>query len=105
MATTSALVSNVAANVYASSGNSAVTWMSINNYTASSNATANVHVVPSGETANVQNQILTNLEILAGDTYQVYAAGEKLLLEDGTAIQAVANTNSILNVVVSYTSI
>jgi hypothetical protein len=104
MSTTSALLTTSVANVYASSGNTAVTWLSINNYSVS-NVTANVHVVPSGGTANVQNQILTNLEIAAGDTYQLYSAGEKLLLENDTAVQAVANVNTALNIVVSYTTI
>lgn len=104
MSTTSALVTTSVANVYASSGNTAVTWLSINNY-SSGNVTANVHVVPTGGTANTQNQILTNLEIAASDTYQLYAAGEKLLLENNTAVQAVANTNAALNIVVSYTTI
>lgn len=104
MSTTSALLTTSAANVYASIGNTAITWLSINNYSVG-NVTANVHVVPSGGSANAQNQILTNLEIASGDTYQLYAAGEKLLLENNTAIQASANTNTALNIVVSYTTI
>ena len=105
MSTTSALVTTSAANIYASSGNTAITWLSITNYTASTNALANVHVVPSGGSANAQNLILRQIEIAGGDTYQLYAAGEKLLLENNTAIQAVANTNSVLTIVVSYTTI
>lgn len=104
MATSSALLTTTVGNVYVSSGNTAITWMSINNYSVS-NVTANVHVVPVGSSANVQNQILTNLEIAAGDTYQLYVGNEKLLLESNTSVQAVANTNSALNVVVSYTPI
>ena len=104
MSTTSALLTTSIANVYASSGNTAITWFSINNYSVS-NVTANVHVVPSGGSANTQNQILTNLEIAAGDTYQLYAAGEKLLLDNNSSIQALANTNTSLNIVVSYTTI
>ena len=104
MTISTALVTTSAANVYASSGNTAVTWLTINNYTTG-NAVANVHVVPSGGSANAQNQILTNLEITANDTYQLYTGGEKLLLNNNDAIQAVANVNTTLNVVVSYTSI
>ena len=104
MSTSSALLTTSIANVYASSGNTAITWLSINNYSVS-NVTANVHVVPSGGSANTQNQILTNLEIAAGDTYQLYAAGEKLLLDNNSSIQALANTNTSLNIVVSYTTI
>jgi hypothetical protein len=104
MSITTALVTTAVANVYASSGNTAITWLSINNYSAG-NVTANVHVVPGSASANAQNQILTNLEIASGDTYQLYAAGEKLLLENNTAIQAVANANTAINIVVSYTTI
>jgi len=48
---------------------------------------------------------LTQLEIQAGDTYQVYAGGERLVLSNGDAIQASANANNRLNVVVSYAEI
>jgi hypothetical protein len=104
MSTTSALLTINAANVYVSTGNTAVIWVSINNY-AGLPTTANVYVVPSGGAANVQNQVLTQLEIQPTDMYQVYAGGEKLILSDGEAIQASANANGRLNVVVSYTEI
>jgi hypothetical protein len=104
MSTSSALITNSAGNIYVSSGNTAVTWLSINNYTANA-VTANVHVVPTGGSANAQNQILTNLEVAGNDTYQIYAGNEKLILENDTAIQAVANANTSLNAVVSYTTI
>ncbi len=104
MTISTALVGNTVGNVYASSGNTAITWLTINNYT-SGNALANVHVVPSGGSANTENQILTNLEITANDTYQLYTGGEKLLLNTGDTIKAVANVNTTLNIVVSYTSI
>lgn len=104
MTISTALVTTSVANVYVSSGNTAITWLTINNYTAG-NALANVHVVPSGSAANTENQILTNLEVTAADTYQLYTGGEKLLLGTGDTIQAVSNVNTTLNVVVSYTSI
>lgn len=101
----SMLVGNTIGNLYTSGGNTAITWCSINNYSAS-NVTANVHLVPDGigTIANAQNQILTNLEILAGDTYQLYQAGEKILLSNGDMIQIVANASGCLSAVVSYTS-
>ena len=104
MAITSALITTSAANVYASVGNTAVTWLSITNYGVA-NATANVHVVPSGGSANVQNQIASAVEIVVGDTYQIYAGNEKLLLDNNDTIQAVANANTTLNAVTSYTSV
>jgi hypothetical protein len=104
MTISTSLVGNTVGNVYASSGNTAITWLTINNYT-SGNALANVYVVPSGGAANTQNQILTNLEITANDTYQLYTGGEKLLLNTGDTVRAVANVDTTLNIVVSYTTI
>jgi hypothetical protein len=104
MSINSALLTINAANVYVSSGNTAVTWVSINNYSGLA-TTANLYVVASGESIGTQNQVLTQLEIQAGDTYQVYAGGERLVLSNGDAIQASANANNRLNVVVSYAEI
>jgi hypothetical protein len=105
MSITSALLNSITPDtVYVSSGNTAVTWISINNYSGSA-TTANVHIVPTGGTANTQNQVLTQLEIQPTDMYQVYAGGEKLILSDGESIQASANAINRLNVVVSYTEI
>jgi hypothetical protein len=62
-------------------------------------------VVPSGSSATVSNQVLANLLITAGDTYQMYQAAEKLLLSNGDTVQANANTANAINTVVSYTTI
>jgi len=97
-------VTSTAANVYVSTGDTAITWMSITNYTAG-NITANVWAVPSGDVAGNLNVILSNIEIAANDTYQLYAAGEKLLLGNNDAIQADANVDNAVNTVISYTSV
>ena len=91
-------------NAYVSSGNTAITFLSICNHTAG-NVIANVYVVPSGSSATVSNQVLANLLITAGDTYQMYQAAEKLLLSNGDTVQADANTANAINTVVSYTTI
>lgn len=104
MTISTSAIGNTVGNIYVSSGNTAITWLSINNSSAG-NVLANVYVVPTGDTAGTDNLILTNLDLAAGDTYQLYAAGEKLLLSNDDSIQVVANTGSALNTVVSYTSI
>lgn len=104
MAVTTVDITTSAGNVYVSNGNSAVTWCSFANYDGS-NVTITVNVVPNGDIASNTNSVLNTLEITAGDTYQMYAAGEKLLLEDGDRIVALANANSRVSAVVSYTSI
>jgi hypothetical protein len=102
-------VTTTVGNIYVSSGNTAVTFLSICNYSAS-NVAANVHVVPSGDAADETNIVLVGLELTAsgnatGDTYQFYAGGEKLLLADGDSIQMSAGANSAITTVTSYTSI
>ena len=57
MSLTTANVTTSTANAYVSSGNSAVTWFSLCNYSAG-NATANVYVVPFGGTPSSSNQII-----------------------------------------------
>lgn len=97
-------VTTTAANAYVSSGNTAITWMSLTNYSAG-NVTANVFVVPSGSSASNLNAVLNQIEIAANDTYQIYSAGEKLLLNNGDAMVANANVDNAVNAVTSYTSI
>lgn len=89
--------------VYTSSGNTAITFLSLCNY-AAGNVTANVYVVPSAGTAGNTNIILNNLALLSGDTYQLYAGGEKLLLGPGDFVQIQSNANTVTSVV-SFTTI
>jgi hypothetical protein len=105
MTITTQLISNtvVGNTVYTSGGNTAITWLSLNNW-GPANVTANVFVVPSSDTATTNNQILYALPISSGDTYQLYAAGEKLLLGPGDFVQVVATANTV-TVVTSYTSL
>lgn len=97
-------ITTAASNAYVSTGNTAVTFLSITNYSAG-NITANVFVVPSGDTAGNLNIILSQIEIATLDTYQLYAGGEKLLLSNGDSVQANANANNSITTVTSYTTI
>ena len=55
-------VTTSAASVYTSVGNTAITFLSLCNYTAG-NVAANVYVVPSGGTAGNTNIILSNITV------------------------------------------
>jgi hypothetical protein len=96
-------VTTSAANVYASSGNTVVTFLSLTNYSAS-NVTANVFVVPSGSSAGNATILFQNLDLTIGETYQIYAGNEKLILGNNDAIQANSSANSSVTTIVSYTS-
>ena len=89
---------------YASSGNSAITFLSLCNYSAG-NVLANVFVVPNSGTAGNTNVIIKNLLVTAGDTYQLYQAAEKLLLGNGDSVQVSCNANSSITTVTTYTTI
>lgn len=103
-AITTAQITTAGNIAYASTGNSAVTYMTLCNYTAS-NVTANVYVVPSGSTPGNTNIIIANLPLTSYDTYQLYQAAEKLLLANGDSIQVSSSANSSVTTVVTYTSI
>lgn len=104
MSISTANITTTIANAYVSSGNTAVTFLSLANYGAS-NVTANVYVVPSGNTVGNLNISIANLQITTQDTYQYYAGNEKLILANGDSIQVNAGANNAIAAVVSYTSI
>ena len=97
-------VTTSAASVYTSVGNTAITFLSLCNYSAG-NVAANVFVVPSSGTAGNTNIIINNINITVGDTYQLYAGSEKLLLNNGDSVQVNASANTAITTVTSYTSI
>jgi hypothetical protein len=96
-------VTTLTGNVYVSGGNTAITSLTLCNW-GPSNVTANLHVVPSSASATTTNQMLVGLSLASGDTYQIYAAGEKLLLGPGDSVQVVATANTV-SAVTSYTTI
>lgn len=104
MSITTANVSTTTSAVYTSSGNTAITFLSLCNYTVG-NVVANVYVVPNGDVASNVNLVLASIELTALDTYQLYAGGEKLLLSTGDTVQVDASGNSAVSAVTSYTSV
>lgn len=104
MSISTANVTTTTANTYVSTGNTAVTFLSLTNYT-SSPVTANIYVVPTGDTAGVLNIAAANIQLTAEDTFQFYASNEKLILADGDSIQVNASTDNAVGGLVSYTSI
>jgi hypothetical protein len=105
-------VSNVTTTgtaVYTSTGNTAITFLSICNYSGNT-VTANLWVVPYATSVANVNKVLSSIELTGngaagGDTYQLYNAAEKLLLGPGDFIQVSANANAAVSVVTSYTTI
>ena len=101
---TANVTTGTASNVYVSSGNTAITFLTLTNISAG-NVIANLYVVPSGDTAGNTNVALLQIEIASLDTYQLYAGSEKILLSNGDSVQANANAASSITTVCSYTPI
>jgi hypothetical protein len=79
------LTSGTAANIYASTNNSAITTIHLCNNTGTA-VTCNVYIVTGGGIANGNNAVYSNLSVTAQNTFIVYA--EKFILSNGDAIKA-----------------
>jgi hypothetical protein len=97
-------LSTTTGNVYVSNGNTAVTFLTLCNYSPS-NVQVNLFVVPANATPATSNQVLANLTLVTEDTYQLYQAAEKLVLGPNDRISANASANTSVTVVVSSTSL
>lgn len=99
-------VSNVTTSgntVYTSSGNTVITWLSVANYDPTSPVTANIFIVPNGQSAGNGYVAVSNVSIANTDTYQIYAANEKLILGNGDFVYINCSANT-LTAITSYTS-
>lgn len=104
MAIAVADVNNTMTTVYTSTNNTALTSITFTN-THSATVSIDIHVVPNGSSASNTNIIVKTLDIDTTDTYFLYSGSEKLLLSNGDTIQAVANTASSINSVISHVTV
>jgi hypothetical protein len=96
-------VTTAVGNVYTSGGNTAITSLTLCNW-GNSTVTANLYVVPSGQTANTSTQMLCNLSMTSNETAQLYTFAEKLLLANGDTVRVSATANTVTSIT-SYTAI
>jgi hypothetical protein len=100
MSIQSTVLTTTAANVFASttSTGDVVSVMYFCNRSAAA-TTFDLHVVPAGTTASVNNIAYSNKTVASNDTYVVDL--EKILLSQGDTLQARANTGNAIVVTVS----
>lgn len=92
------LLTTTAANIYVSSGTSAITAVYLcNTDTLVHNFT--VYAVPTAEVPSNTNCIYHNIQLAAGDTYVMDT--EKLILGNGDTIRALADASSVISATVS----
>ena len=99
MAVSNTVLTNLASAVYTSSGNTVVTLLYFCN-TSGGTRTVNVYIVPNGGSASSGTQIYKSVSITASDTLIVES--EKIILENGDAIYADADSNTSVTTTVGY---
>ena len=101
--TNSLLTTGAAANVYVSTGSSAITAMYLCNIDTTAR-TFDIYVCPSGNTLTpASTRIYSAVQIQAGDTYVVDS--EKLILSSGDMIKANTSGASAIAMTVSFIGI
>lgn len=96
-------VTTTIGNAFTSSGNTAITSLTLCNWGPSS-VSANLYVVPNSASPDTTNIALANVVLTVADTLQMYVAAEKVLLGPGDRICVKANANTV-TAVTSYTSV
>jgi len=105
MAISTSIVSNTDSTLFLSTGNSAVTFLSLCNTVGSTIIITGLYIIPNGGVKGDDNLLLKNIEIITDDTFILYHGGEKILLENGDSIVAVSNTFESATAITSYTAI
>jgi len=101
--TNSLLTTGTAANVYVSSGSSAITAMYLCNVDTTAR-TFDVYVCPSGNVlTTVNTRIYSGIQLQAGDTYVIDS--EKLILGNGDMLRANASGANSISMTVSFIGI
>jgi hypothetical protein len=101
--TNSLITTGAAANVYVSSGNSAITAIYLCNIDTTAR-TFDIYVCPSGNTAPLlSSRVYSAVNVQSGDTYVI--DNEKLILSSGDMIRANSSGSSAFSVTVSYIGI
>lgn len=101
---TTTVAQTTPAAIYTSVNNTAITWATFTNFSGAT-AYLTLYLVPNGGSAANSNMIADVIELSENETFNLYSAGEKLILGNGDAIHAFTDTATSVNAVVSYTSI
>ena len=99
MAIKSTTINTALQSVYTSTGTNAVVVAYFCN-TSANPVQFSVHAVPNGDTADGNNIIYSNVNITSEDTYVI--ENEKLILDDGDSIHAVASEDDVVIVTVCH---
>jgi len=92
--------------VFTASGETAITFASFANLNAAAAKTVSVYLVPTSGTAIGDSYAISkDHSVDGGDTWQIYGAGEKLLLPTGYTLKAIAESGATFTGIISSTTI
>lgn len=101
--TTPATATTTYLSVGALGDTNAVTFMSVCNHHATDPVLVDIYIVPDGiVTPGTAQLLVSQLEIVAGDTYIVYQGNEKIFLDPDDRIDVVADVAGQATVITSF---
>lgn len=103
MSLQSSYLTTTTSSVYTSSGSTAAMTFYFANYSTNVNAAFSLWAVSSGGTPSNINVLYSNVTVLPGDTY--VADSERIFLDNGDELYAMANANSAISMTLTYTTV
>jgi hypothetical protein len=103
MAITNTQLTTLPGPVYQSIGDNAITAIIFCNTSATTDATVDIWMVPSGYARGDNNKICKAISIPRGETFSIDT--EKFILANGDSVQAQASQNSVITATLSYISL
>lgn len=102
MAIVNTVADTAPTTVYTSAGDSAITFMSLCNFSDYTQEVT-IYIVPAGEIPADIHMVITQLQLTAKNTYEVYHGAEKLILSAGDYVAVRASESNSVSVFVSFT--
>lgn len=103
MSLQSTYLTTTATPVYTSTGSSVAMTFYVANYSSIADAAFTIWAVQDGQSPSNVNVLYSNVTVMAGDTY--LASTERLFLDDGDAIYASCNANTVMSITLTHTSV
>jgi hypothetical protein len=104
MAIETAEVQATNTSIYTSVDETALTLISLCNYSTAAH-TITMHIVKDGTSPDNTNIFISNIEIVAGDTFIIYQGGEKILLSNNDYINVIADVSGAVTAITSYVKV
>lgn len=103
MSLQSSYLTTTTSSVYTSSGSTAAMTFYFANYSTNVNAAFSLWAVSSGDTPSNINVLYSTVTVLPGDTY--VADSERIFLDNGDELYAMATANSAISMTLTYTTV